>query len=123
MNDIHIHYSTAHKTLRLSFTKDKLKHESTYTPEPAKWRQWLCSHHDMNAYTEVHTMSAYFGIIAELSELMHIQLQRSMVARDKLSIGCSTDPLDTNKSAFCISFADYLLHEEWDEIVCCEDED
>jgi hypothetical protein len=125
MNDIHIHYSEVHLTLRLSFTKDKLKHESTYTPEPWKWRMWLCAYHDENANNEINgTMSAYFDIGFDLSELMHIQLQKSMVARDKLSIGCSNDPCDRLRANFCIWFTAYLFDNEWEEILeIAEDED
>jgi hypothetical protein len=118
MNDIHIHYSEVHQTLRLSFTKDKLKHESTYTPEPAKWRMWLCAYHDAHAYGDVNkTMSAYFDIVEDFSELMHIQLQKSMVARDKLSIGCSNDSCDMLRAKFCGWFEQYLLDDEWEEIM------
>ena len=125
MNDIHIHYSEVHQTLRLSFTKDKLKYESTYTPEPAKWRMWLCAYHDANANYDVNgIMNAYFDIITDLSDLMHIQLQMSMVARDKLSIGCSNDPCDRLRVNFCQWFTSYLFENEWDEILeISEDED
>ena len=118
MNDIHIHYSEVHQTLRLSFTKDKLKHELTYTPEPAKWRMWLCAHHDAHAYGDCNkTMSAYFDIVDDFSVLMHIQLQKSMVARDKLSIGCSNDPCDMQRAKFCVWFEQYLVDDEWEEIL------
>lgn len=118
MNDIHIHYSYFHQTLRLSFTKDKLKHESTYTPEPTKWRTWLCSYHDENAYNDANkTLTAYFDILDDFSELMHIQLQKSMVARDKLSIGCSNDPCDTVRAKFCFWFTTHLIDNEWEEIL------
>lgn len=118
MNDIHIHYSQVHQTLRLSFTKDKLKYESTYTPELAKWRMWLCAYHDANANYDINgTMSAYFDISFDLSDLMHIQLQKSMVARDKLSIGCSNDPSDRLRADFCQWFTSYLFKHEWEDIL------
>ena len=81
MNDIHIHYSEVHQTLRLSFTKDKLKYESTYTPEPAKWRMWLCAYHDANANYDINgIMNAYFDIITDLSDLMPEISFQSVVA-------------------------------------------